>query len=76
MLNGDMRVVTSQSMRSGTCPICRNEEKFFEHRLVRLERLDAPVQDADEMDAIWNPTRETFLECGECRTQFRPELLE
>ena len=72
-----VNIGTISGLESGACPVCGNEQIFWERTPVEVDVL------ADDRRSwwptgsfTWEPTGDTVLECGSCGLQFRSELLD
>ena len=78
MANGDLRWVAKiQGLQSGACPLCGNDDLFWEETPVRLETL------ADDRRSWWpegsssaEEAGQSVIECANCGHQFSPTFLE
>lgn len=60
----------------GACPVCGNDDLFWERTPVHHELLadDRRSWWPDESSS-WEPIGDALLECGKCGLQFKTEVL-
>ena len=74
---GDVRIVKIRGLDSGACPVCGNDDLFWEKTAVHAETL------ADDGQSWWpqgssmlEDSETTLQECAQCGHQFLPIFLD
>lgn len=61
---------------AGACPVCGNDDLFWERTPIDMEPLDASVREGWGQDSSgWGTPGETVLECAGCGLRFEREYL-
>lgn len=72
----EMTIGKISGLAYGACPVCGNDEIFWERTPVEVHMLDDDRRSWWPDDSSsWEPTGETVLECGKCGLQFEAEVL-
>lgn len=63
-------------LAAGACPVCGNDDLFWERTPIHIEPLDAEVSAGWRPDSSgWGTAGETVLECAGCGLQFEREYV-